>query len=499
MGKFRKYLREEYMDQQMLFEASAQSQIIKHHGDKILERTKNNNLNFRFGTTRAFDANDQVYQNLRGFGTPEHKDALVHHAIGIPNHDNPHHRDFHNQLPRGFRESMLVDTTKEAVRTRIANATELHKKNPEHINWILTRYANKGIAGVEDIHSRAIPALKDYTSLVASGKMKKESLSKWKTLPELETAVRNAKPTEAGELEAHHYDHIGENEHWNVYHPKTEKAACVLGHGTSWCTVSKSNSMFDHYNQEGPLHIFVPKKPDHKGEKYQLHAHSGQFRDYTDDPIDIDDIPVSPVSGRNRPLPKEYLNHPEHGKMYRAQEINGVLKTVNMISSAKEEGLDIRNPRHRGFINKTVSEIPNLQMNEKSPHINSLTTFHANLAHDIRDSILGPYGSEGQYVAPSTDNIHDMQRTFWNVTKKLSNHQPHDREANVDATFDLFLSHPTIDPGIHKEMTDHTLTRRPTGIGSNTYLTQREHARALINHPSTTPKTKEHLKGIVDD
>lgn len=507
MGKFRKYLREEYMDQQMLFEASAQSQIIKQHGDNILARAKLTNRGTRPDNVRPFDADDPIYQKMRGAGTPEHKEALVHHVLGLPNHDNPHHREFHNQLPPLFRQTMRVDTSRQYDQENVTTATNLHKTHPEHVNWMLTRFANNGITHVEDIHSRAIPALKNYTSLVASGKMKKESLSKWKTLPELENAVRNALPKHVGKLEAHEYDHIGENEHWDVYHPKTANAACVLGDGTNWCT-AKSHNRYDHYNKQGPMHIFVPKNPDHARERYQLHAPSAQLRDA--DEIDV----ISPssvmlsqkkASGKAaRPLPPEYLNHPDHGKHWKAHEINHELQTPEMADeviqarirgghyeyeSGYTPGLHIGEPSDQKRINDLISKIPDIQKDEKSLHKDHLEKFHENLLDDLNNHM------DDHSDDMDDQEIHDMQRAVWNVTKKHANHQRH--EMHLNTSMDSFLRHTTIAPDVHKEMMHEVQTRHATSPGL--HIRTSEYAKTLINHPSTTPENKELLKGIAYD
>lgn len=61
--------------------------------------------------------------------------------------------------------------------------------------------------------------------------------------------------------------------------PLTERASCELGKGTRWCTAaSVSDNMFDSYNQEGPLYIWIDKN----GDKYQFHFESNQYMDSSD-------------------------------------------------------------------------------------------------------------------------------------------------------------------------------------------------------------------------
>ncbi len=60
--------------------------------------------------------------------------------------------------------------------------------------------------------------------------------------------------------------------------PKTQKASCILGSGTKWCTAGKQDNLFSEYHSEGPLYIWRDKN----GEKYQFHFPSGQFMNSKD-------------------------------------------------------------------------------------------------------------------------------------------------------------------------------------------------------------------------
>ena len=75
---------------------------------------------------------------------------------------------------------------------------------------------------------------------------------------------------------------IMETNDWLVIQPTTEESACYYGANTKWCTASKENSMFNHYNEQGPIYIFINKKDN---SKFQFHAQSLQFMDELDKPI----------------------------------------------------------------------------------------------------------------------------------------------------------------------------------------------------------------------
>ena len=81
---------------------------------------------------------------------------------------------------------------------------------------------------------------------------------------------------------------ILDDENWTIYIPTNKGAACELGKGTDWCTAAPGLDYYEEYHtDEDPLIIFIPKHPDHKGEKYQIHFGTGQFMDEED--IDVSD------------------------------------------------------------------------------------------------------------------------------------------------------------------------------------------------------------------
>ena len=70
--------------------------------------------------------------------------------------------------------------------------------------------------------------------------------------------------------------------------PEDQTAACYYGQGTRWCTAGRTGNMFNHYHNQGPLYIVIPKQPKlEKGEKYQFHFESGQYMDAADNPVSL--------------------------------------------------------------------------------------------------------------------------------------------------------------------------------------------------------------------
>jgi hypothetical protein len=84
-----------------------------------------------------------------------------------------------------------------------------------------------------------------------------------------------------------------------------------MGHGTKWCTTSGA---FEHYNEEGPLYIAIPKNPQGKygkKEKYQVHLESNQFMNSEDEPVSYQEKD----SFKHRPFPTEFsVIHKIHQK-----------------------------------------------------------------------------------------------------------------------------------------------------------------------------------------
>jgi len=88
---------------------------------------------------------------------------------------------------------------------------------------------------------------------------------------------------EIRQIKKNEIDKVFENSNWLIMIPKTERASCLIGKGTKWCTAAdESNNMFDNYNSDGPLYVMVNKD---NNKKYQLHFESNQLMDENDSPI----------------------------------------------------------------------------------------------------------------------------------------------------------------------------------------------------------------------
>lgn len=84
-------------------------------------------------------------------------------------------------------------------------------------------------------------------------------------------------------------------DNWYIFVPNTEKAACVLGSGSQWCTAWGKHSLnpkykdrashFKQHHNSGPLYILINKKDNSL--KYQFHFQTEQYMDSSDREINI--------------------------------------------------------------------------------------------------------------------------------------------------------------------------------------------------------------------
>jgi len=88
---------------------------------------------------------------------------------------------------------------------------------------------------------------------------------------------------EIRQIKQNEIDKVYEDNEWLIMIPKTERASCLIGKGTKWCTAAdEANNAFDSHNSQGPLYVMIDKYND---EKYQLHFESNQLMTATDRPI----------------------------------------------------------------------------------------------------------------------------------------------------------------------------------------------------------------------
>jgi hypothetical protein len=323
MLRFKSYLVEDFDVQILILEGKAQHQVVKQFGPKILELMQRDQGRLGEAGDLPGTLHYEKIKDQEGHGTPEHMSNYILKHMGIP------------EAPSYLNISKPED----------ANTWN------QHVNWMLTRYAQGGqgvgkggIQRLEDIQYRALPALAKFHKLTKEGKLNASSLAKWKHLTDMEDALQNADPLNAEGVDPDEYTVHGENEHWTVVTPHTAEAACSLGHGTNWCTTSGA---FEQYNEQGPLHIAIPKKPSHKNEKYQLHIESNQFMDEGDEPVSKEQFLNT---HKSRPFPTS-ISAPAKTKFnlsaehFNEEEMDHILKTNTTAALRIGLGEHISKPR----------------------------------------------------------------------------------------------------------------------------------------------------------
>jgi hypothetical protein len=210
-----------------------------------------------------------------------------------------------------------VDQNQGKPFTRIANDADsvtkivnialevIEKKDPspnkQYVQWVVMRYIDGGISRFEDILTTIETLLRKYHELkvhralpaemsdIGRYKTKQDLIKLWNDVnlhhQALETKLQRA-DDEA--LPKGNAKVVFDNEEMRVIIPQDKQAACYYGQGTQWCTASTSSAnYFDHYNNDGPLYIIIPKNAHHEGEKYQLHFESNQHMNENDGAISI--------------------------------------------------------------------------------------------------------------------------------------------------------------------------------------------------------------------
>lgn len=218
------------------------------------------------------------------------------------------HTEFPTKIDANYQEiegwfDNWVDENKDKILDFTLNVIESKDPSPnkQYTQWIVMRYLDKTVKRFEDILTTVETLLRKYHELKVHRALPAElaDIGKFKTATDfsnLWTSVNShyeelEKKLDIQKKEAMPKGNakvVFDNQEVRVIVPEDQQAACYYGQGTAWCTASTSSTnYFDYYNKEGPLYILIPKKPEHDGEKYQLHFESNQYMDESDRPIRI--------------------------------------------------------------------------------------------------------------------------------------------------------------------------------------------------------------------
>ena len=107
---------------------------------------------------------------------------------------------------------------------------------------------------------------------------------------------------------------VYEDNQWVIVIPHTMEAAQLYGKHTRWCTAAeRSDNMFDHYNDKGPLYVNIDKVNDRK---YQFHFQSPLSEGFMDEM----DKPLYDKVSKNESI-ADYIGMTDGAKEYYARTI----------------------------------------------------------------------------------------------------------------------------------------------------------------------------------
>jgi hypothetical protein len=195
-----------------------------------------------------------------------------------------------NTIPAGFRDpkevtdqdllNMVITTIEQSDPTR----------NKEYVQAMAKLYSKGGIR-FEDLGSTVAEYLTKFHKLKQKRMIPspRNDFMGYADIGDFYSVVdeypnpEEKAQTDKGQAKAYY-----EDAEIRVIVPEDQTAACYYGQGTRWCTAGRTGNMFNHYSQQGPLYVVIPKKPKlAQGEKYQFHFESAQFMDTTDTPISL--------------------------------------------------------------------------------------------------------------------------------------------------------------------------------------------------------------------
>jgi len=166
--------------------------------------------------------------------------------------------------------------------------------NKQYTQWLARMYS-KGNIKYEDLNRHNMIGMYEIGKKRKLIKPEHKDINKFKTYQEFENVMFNNYDldeifgTEEDETEKPQAKKVFENEEVLIVVPQNEAAACKYGKGTRWCTSAvHSHNYFSQYNRMGPLYILIPKRPQHNGEKYQIHFETCSFMDENDLGVDAD-------------------------------------------------------------------------------------------------------------------------------------------------------------------------------------------------------------------
>jgi hypothetical protein len=163
--------------------------------------------------------------------------------------------------------------------------------NKGYVQWLARLYIN-GETSLEDVESTVAEYLDKFhklkikNHLIKAGKADND-IGQYKDYDTFMNAMdqypNDLIDDDQGKKKKFNADIIYDENGILVVRPNDKEASCRYGRGTRWCTAAtRGYNYFDSYTSRGPLYMFMPRRPNHPGEKYQFHFEDGVVADEKD-------------------------------------------------------------------------------------------------------------------------------------------------------------------------------------------------------------------------
>jgi hypothetical protein len=159
-------------------------------------------------------------------------------------------------------------------------------QNKEYVQWLARLYIN-GETNLEDVESTLADYLDKFHRLKTKHHLKNNDIGQYKDfdtfMNDMDLYPNDLIDDDQGKKKKYNADIIYDEKGILIVRPNDKEASCRYGRGTRWCTAAtRGHNYFASYTSRGPLYMFMPRKPNHPGEKYQFHFEDGVVADETD-------------------------------------------------------------------------------------------------------------------------------------------------------------------------------------------------------------------------
>jgi hypothetical protein len=158
--------------------------------------------------------------------------------------------------------------------------------NKNYVQWLARTYINNDDS-LEDVESTTADYLDKFHRLKIKHHLDNNDIGQYKDfdtfMNDMDKYPNDLIDDDQGKKKKYNADIIYDEKGILIVRPNDKEASCRYGRGTRWCTAAtRGHNYFASYTSRGPLYMFMPRKPNHPGEKYQFHFEDGVVADETD-------------------------------------------------------------------------------------------------------------------------------------------------------------------------------------------------------------------------